>query len=356
MLRSIRWVIAIMVVSIALITASTIFGRRAHQTGPQIDQIMAVGQQIPALDGFATSEQRDSDAIIYEGRTRCLPASVMKNAGITLIRVARGGQSIPGLLVGPEDYHVASVVSLKGNVTRANPQLVVLISQSGVVWDFSRVSNAGLRGVVILGGIQAVSNLSGDVPIVFVDTPAKEKACNITRTRSASLVDEVQTAFGLPVQQVLWKEEPFGISLDNVDYDVVGDGTVRLNNIRTAGRFIATDVEPRALGMAALQRSGAVRIATDDDVNEWRRAARDRRNQKGAVQAPVHPHLIGPKPSYVALQEVTLPPGQHGENAVNVFIPVGVPAPIDLGSQNTYYYMKDGSCRGARASGCYLDD
>lgn len=320
---------------------------------PDDGRTLSAGQQIPSLEGFPQSDARHHEQIVFEGQTRCLTAAALKDAKIVVVRVEKGGQAIPRILVGPEDYYAASLVMLKGKLTQSNPSIIVLIAQSGVVWDFSRVSRSGLRGVVLLGGAQAISNLPLDVPSVFVNSPAKERACNISRPSSGSVVDDIQRAFDLPVRQVLWKDQPLGISLDDLPYDVVDDGTVRIDNVRTAGRLIATDISPKALGLAELQRNGSIRAATDDDIAKWVRAASIRSGQRRLDFESFDSSFLHYQKSYVALKDFTVPPGLYGGHSVAIFVPDGVQAPTDLGSHTTFYFMKDGSCRGAGAHRCY---
>ena len=80
------------------------------------------------------------------------------------------------------------------------------------------------------------------------------------------------------------------------------------------------------------------------DRNAYNEAATRRR--RSGYLTPWRDEGLGTHRTYVVMRPITVPAGMFGGHSGAFIVMPGVPAPVDRGSHNRYYFLADATCRG----------
>jgi hypothetical protein len=119
------------------------------------------------------------------------------------------------------------------------------------------------------------------------------------------------------------------------DSDVIRSEDKKIEDLAAKGSLPAGQ-----RGLDQLVKQGFIRLAKQDDIDEWVAAAKEREANAGSGRQPHHYMHVGR--TYVILKETSLPPGMSGGNSRSFIVPVDVPLPVATRQHNQFFIM-DGS-------------
>lgn len=237
--------------------------------------------------------------------------------------------------------HEGPIIRVEGGwFTR--PQVIVVSARRAVLWDFSGFPADKLLGVIVYGGEPPTLNGAPDVPVRVVSpsdrTASKECGSIIPAHRAGvtldALVAQAEEMTGLAVTRVR-------TGYRVVAFDASASGQ-QLAEVDPHGHPATEDRSPGFANIAPLIAQGAIRAATPSDISGYnRRASEVLRSGRFVAYAE---ERLGYDLPYVVLKPFVVPAGMMGANSRVFIVPAGVPAPVDKGSHNSYFFMEDGHC------------
>lgn len=297
----------------------------------------------------------------------CLPSSV--TAPIAAFGVYEGSRTVAVALDGVRGR--PNLVSVVGD--RRGPQrILLLMSYSATVWDFTHAPANRIRGVIVSGHYaQAVANLPAHIPVAFSSSAPGVESCGgpgYAYDGGPDLdvaVSVVEAATGAEVTSFGGAYAASAAVLTDVltpsaDAPTIGAGPVRAavavtetDPLRTVVGGARLELEddrswsgtpPVWPELAALIEQGAVRPAQWADIETWNASVTARLRTRRL--APFRSENLHPVFAYVVLAPITLPESIIQKQFI---VPLGVPAPRTENSHNTIYFVESGTCSGARS-------
>jgi hypothetical protein len=264
----------------------------------------------------------------------CGLAGLPDDAEVHLVGVYKGQKELD-LQLGESGHTTTEIDVVVGRVPR--PVILVLSANDPVVWRVGYASQARIAGVLVSGyHTPALIGIPRSTPhrvLSFEQTRGCEPFYDVHSAASAAREEHKIVAltgrgigrfYGsyLAAAAQVGDELPSGS--DGITYSpdlTVDDYPVLRSEIPAGDK-----------GIAALQRMGKIRLATQQDVAAW---AGDKGQQSRLVSS------VGAGRVYVVLEEVTLPLGLYGAHSRDFIIPAGVPKPKGPKAHCSFSYLKD---------------
>lgn len=310
---------------------------RFRYTPPQATIIVEHGGWSPGYEAVPDLNlQRRADL------AGCLPKAVTEKAKVLAFAPSRSPTLAVQLSFASDRREIVHSMSLTVNAS-GPPLIVVLIGSGPIVWEFRQFPAGRLAAVIVYGiAEQAVANLPTGALLRFVTPSGADIRCGGpfgTEQGGAApqFAAELRSTLGRPVTFIDdW--DPASVNLEGgrpVRPRLEPDA-LALRDIQSSAPLAKDELPPGTPGVMALLGNGALRLATEADVESWL-AARARRGlpKRG----------LGISDTYVATRSFVVPRGLFGPDAIHIIVPTEVAEPTDRDSQNSYFLVADGTCR-----------
>lgn len=314
--------------------------------------VREAGQPPPSAEIAPAEEDvpRQADVRDVAGaRSLCLPADTIAGAKIVALGAYEGGTPTQFGMAG--ESHEVGAVAVAAD--RSGPPLILVLSAyDPVIWDFSRFPLSRLKAILVYGyHSQAVAHVPARIPVRFVTRANSTEGCGKPVQAYEGgpglerLAAQTEALLGSPIAAFHGGYDPSGLHADGGTPVAPAVSRIRVRAIRSSAPIQRDEIWPGEQGLMQLIQSGAIRPARPDDVEAWNAAA-TRHSPTGHL-APARSQNLSANRAFVVLRRTPLPKGMYGAHARSFIIPAGVPPPTDPGSHNSYYWISDGSCRGA---------
>jgi hypothetical protein len=287
------------------------------------------------------------DDNVLRQRPPCLPKKMTDGAQVVALG-AYEGQLTSFSFEGEND--AAGTIAVHGE-SRGPALVLVLSSYDPVIWDFSRFPIHRLRAILAYGyHSQAVASVPKRIPVRFITRQTAPVGCGkpVAVHEGGPKLDQldgqVRYGIGQGISAFHGGYAPAALHVEGSGIRPGKRSDLRLSEIRGSANLVVMDVPAREPGLVELVRRGAIRQATESDVQAWNAAA-TQASPTGHL-APVRAERLLAQRSYVVLRATSLPMGMYGGHSRAFIIPTGVPMPTDPGSHNSFYMIASGSCTG----------
>lgn len=280
----------------------------------------------------------------------CLPEGVADGAQVVAVGAYEGGS--PLSFVADDHGHRVTAISLSA-ARKGKPLVFVLTAYDPVIWDLRAVPRKRLRALYVTGHHRQAVVGASQRPLRFNTSTDPAPACgdSVHAYKGGKSLDEldksVQRITGRRIDRFIGDYTLGAVTIDGTSTPA-DTRTITLSMLVLPEPFGRGETAGGDYGVARLLASGAIRIATDADIEALNRTL-TRASPTGHL-APVRASIY--RPAYLVLRPVVIPGGMFGGNSANFLIAPGVPSPADPGSHNTYWRLDTGECRG---SGCHSD-
>ena len=287
-------------------------------------------------------------------KSACLATDIPASTELSLIGAYEAESEESAASFSGND-EVDRVVRLKAGYF-VKPQIVVLSGHDSITWDFSSVPEEKILGVITYGySKQSVKNLPNAVPLKQVDYEGRNSgpascggyfSVHKGGPELDRVVDQVERAVGLKVSRFRGAYRSSEFSLDGDGQQAAQPAEEYL--MAESGPYAGIDPRekpdryPGHEAVTSLIDQGKIRPATQDDIDAWNKRATEELTS-GHLAAYEAEDLQRPQ-VYVVLEPFDLPVRMRMRSLI---YQKDISPPEQGSSQNSFYYMKTGTCGGA---------
>jgi len=240
-----------------------------------------------------------------------------------------------------------------------SPVYIVASAYDPVIWNFALAKGSQLAGVYVIGyHSQAVANVPQDIPVFFNSHDGGgARACGSQQAgyeggpRLNALNGQLKQIFGKSLDRCQggYTQSKFVITeatgrQKETSLEVLA---LTVEGIRAQGTIQKVSLQAGSAGLKQLEEEGAIRPATQADVDEWMtKAAEPYRKLDPNYKPRVRLGGTYFGRTYVVTKQTTLPRDLRGDASANFIVPAGVPNPELLDGTPQMFFVATGGCSG----------
>lgn len=279
----------------------------------------------------------------------CVAKGDLLAADLVVLGAYEGNRDAPFEIMEDGKYETATTINVSAASNGKNLVLVVS-AYDPVVWNFQNFPTDRLKIVIVFGHeAQAVANLPKSVPVRFNTRRNPYQPCG--EPAYAYEGGPELDKFASNLEQILGKSidrfngayNPEFLSAD------AGHGVASIGQaigperwqLRASAPMTRKWLLPAEAGIAQLVDAGAMREATDKDIDDWHRRAAKAVGQSFG-QHRERPLFLSRK-VYVVTKAVEIPSGLFGADSLDFIVLDGVPRPRPSAGHNEFYFMETGT-------------